>query len=441
MARITTVLLFSLCPLFIINPSLGKSTDNNKASSESHLSLQQIQQFVEVYHQVRERYVEELSDDQLIQFAIAGLLQNLDPHSSYLDQEDFQTLQDSTSGEFAGLGVEVTVENNVIKVISAIDGSPAQDAGIKSGDLVIKVDEHAVHEYNSDAALDLLSGKKGTRVKLTIIRENVSDPVVISVTRDIIKLKSVQSQLLTQDYGYLKIKQFQRKTASDAKKQLKRLTKMNRAPLKGLIIDLRNNPGGLLTPAIAFSDFFLTTGLITFTKGREVPSEKFYATPKEKLPNAQLVVLVNGGSASSSEIVSGALQDHGRALILGTKTFGKGSVQSIIPIGEKTALKLTTARYFTPKGRSIQAKGIRPDITIKPAEIVETSDEPLFQERHLKGHLTKKEDTQNQSIEAIAKLKTEDFQLYEALNILKSMVLMNKRQNAIDPIPVISAIE
>jgi carboxyl-terminal processing protease len=435
MIRIKWFFVFSL---LITALSFGESSNNNLEMQESRLSLEKIQHFVDVYHQVRERYVEQISDDELIAFAIRGLLQNLDPHSSYLNHDQFKSLQDNTSGEFAGLGVQVTVENNVIKVISAIDDSPAQKAGIQSGDLIIKVDEQAVHEYNNDNALDLLEGKKGSTVQLTVARKGLNKPKIFSIVRDIIKIKRVRRRLLTKDFGYLKIKQFQRKTASDANKHIKRLTKKNKSPLKGLIIDLRNNPGGLLTPAIQLSDFFLTDGLITFTKGREAASEKFYATSLEKIPDTQLIVLVNGGTASSSEILSGALQDHGRAMILGTKTFGKGSVQSIIPIGEKTALKLTTARYFTPKGRSIQAKGISPDITIEPAKLIQTTDEPLFQERHLRGHLSKKGDLSKNIIEDIKQLKTEDFQLFEALTVLQSMVLMKQRLKSTETPPVLS---
>ncbi|CAA0082115.1 Carboxy-terminal processing protease CtpB [BD1-7 clade bacterium] len=386
------------------------------------IPLDDLRTFVDVYHQIRGNYVAEVSDEQLLEYAIKGMLEGLDPHSSYLNKDEFDNLKESTRGEFAGVGLEVTMEDKLIKVIAPIDDTPASRAGFKTGDIIIKIDHQALKDLNLGEALELMRGPSGSTMTLSVVREGERKPFDIVLTREIIRIQSVKSRLLGDDYGYLRISQFQEKTGRETGKHLRELTRKAGQPLKGVVIDLRNNPGGLLSSAIDVADAFLDDGLITYTRGRvSSVEESYYATPKTVIGNQPIIILMNSGSASSSEIVAGALQDHQRALIVGTTSFGKGSVQSILPLSEDRAIKLTTARYFTPNGRSIQAEGIQPDIEIKPATI--TPDEESFSitEADLSGHLDG-----NKNKVAVAEtedLKIEDFQLYEALNILKAISL------------------
>ena len=337
-----------------------------KSPPSSPLPLNELQLFVNVFHQIKDKYVNEISDAELLELAIRGMLENLDPHSDFLNQADFQSLKNDTSGEFAGLGIEVIATKEAIKVISPIEGTPAAKAGIKSGDLIIKINQQALRTMNSRETMSLLQGKKGSHVELTIVREGEIQPLIFKITRDTIKVKSVSSKLITEGFGYLKIIQFQKKTAIEAKKQILTLAKKNKKPLEALIIDLRNNPGGLLNSAIKLANLFITEGIITYTANNNNHyKEKFLASSEQIIAGTPIVVLVNSGSASSSEVLAGALQDHQRAVIVGTSTFGKGSIQSIIPLQAGKAIKLTTANYFTPSGKSIQALGVKPDIIIQ----------------------------------------------------------------------------
>ena len=411
-------------------------------SNSSTLPLAQLKKFSEVYARIKNDYVETVDDKKLMTDAISGMLKGLDPHSDYLDEESFKELREGTSGEFGGLGIEVGEENGFIKVIAPIDDTPAKKAGIKSGDLIIRLDDKSVKGMSLGDAVKLMRGKPGEAIDLVITREGSSAPLKIKIIRAIIKIKSVKQRLLEKDYAYLRISNFQTKTTNNTRKAIETLKKENKGNLKGLVLDLRDNPGGVLTGAVGVSDVFLSSGNIVYTEGRVEDAVMSYdATPDDLLDGAPLVVLVNQGSASASEIVAGALQDHKRALILGTKSFGKGSVQTVLPLDEKTGLKLTTARYFTPAGRSIQAKGIEPDIIVEALEFKttkSTGDEvsPLS-EADLSGHLSNpngenKEDskivTDEDEPETIAtpkkSLAEEDYQLYEALNILKSMNLV-----------------
>ncbi|HFE32809.1 MAG TPA: S41 family peptidase, partial [Gammaproteobacteria bacterium] len=328
------------------------------------LPLNELRTFTEVFARIKKDYVEPVSDKELLENAIRGMLSGLDPHSSYLDPDSFKDLQVGTTGEFGGLGIEVGMEDGFVKVISPIDDTPAQRAGVKAGDLVIRLDEKPVKGMTLRDAVNIMRGKVGSKITLTIIREGEEKPLKITITRAIIKVKSVRQRNLEDGFGYLRISQFQSHTGENLADAIDKLKEENGGKLKGLVLDLRNNPGGVLNAAVEVSDAFLDKGLIVYTKGRIRDSDmKFNATPRTLLDGAPLVVLVNGGSASASEIVAGALQDHKRALIVGTRTFGKGSVQTILPLNNNTALKLTTARYYTPSGRSIQAEGIEPDIT------------------------------------------------------------------------------
>lgn len=396
--------------------------------AEATLPLEELRAFAEVLDRIKSSYVEPVDDKTLLESAITGMLSELDPHSSYLKPEALQELQATTSGEFGGLGIEVGMENGFIKVTSPIDDTPAQKAGIKAGDLIIKLDDTPVKGLSLTEAVDKMRGKPGTTIVLTIIRENVREPLKITLTRAVITVKSVKSKTLEPSFGYLRIAQFQVNTGENLESALNALKKDNPV-LKGLILDLRNNPGGVLQAAVDVSNAFIDKGVIVSIKGRTPESEmKYSATNKTAARNIPLVILVNGGSASASEIVAGALQDHKRALIIGTQTFGKGSVQTILPLPNNHAIKLTTARYYTPQGRSIQAQGITPDIIIDAAKVTKVDQTPMFKEADLQGHLENENGKQaiNHSGNGdTEKLLANDYQLNEALNILKGLSLIS----------------
>ena len=415
---------------------------NAFAKSNGTLPLSQLKKFSEVYARIKRDYVEEVDDKKLITDAISGMLSGLDPHSAYLDKTAFADLREGTSGEYGGLGIEVGIEDGFIKVIAPIDDTPAQRAGLKSGDLIIRLNDKSIKDMSINDAVKIMRGKPGEPIDLLVIREGESKRLKFTIKRAVIMTSSVKQRLLEAGYGYLRISSFQSKTTSGVKAALEKLIKENKGALNGLVLDLRDNPGGVLTGAVGVSDVFLRKGNIVYTEGRVSDALMRYdATPDDLLEDAPLVVLVNQGSASASEIVAGALQDHNRALIVGRKTFGKGSVQTILPLDEITAVKLTTARYFTPSGRSIQAKGIEPDIPVEPLDIKSTSKEddikPLS-EADLSGHLSnpageKSKDkktnvakTSKYIAKADKNLAKEDYLLFEALNVLKSMNIIQK---------------
>ena len=435
-----TLLVLILGITLGLSLAIGQGVFAEKSADKavSALPLSELRNFTEVFARIKKDYVEEVSDKTLLENAIRGMLSGLDPHSSYLDPEHFKELQVGTTGEFGGLGIEVGMEDGFVKVISPIDDTPAERAGVKAGDLIIRLDEKPVKGMSLHDAVKIMRGKVGTDIELTIIREGEEKPLKITITRDTIKVKSVRSEDLGDGFGYLRISQFQSRTGENLAEAIEKLKEENDGNLKGLVLDLRNNPGGVLNAAVAVSDAFLDSGLIVYTKGRIADSEmKFSATPRRLLDGAPLVVLVNGGSASASEIVAGALQDHKRAVILGTRTFGKGSVQTILPLNlnEDTALKLTTALYYTPSGRSIQAEGVTPDIVLEPVKItrLEGMGERV-KEADLSGHLDngtskkhgQKKDGKKENSEKLS-LAQRDYQLYEALNVLKGMNIL--RQN------------
>jgi carboxyl-terminal processing protease len=406
---------------------------------ESKLPLDELRTFTGVLDAIKQDYVEPVKDHDLLENAIRGMLSNLDPHSAFLDAEAFQDLQIGTSGEFGGLGVEVGQENGFLKVIAPIDDTPAQKAGVRAGDLIIRLDDASVKGMSLSDAIQRMRGKPNTAITLTIVREGVRKPLKIKLIREVIQVKSVKSRLLEPGFGYLRITQFQAKTAQNLRQALRDLEQQNKGPLRGVVLDLRNNPGGVLNGAVDVADDFLEEGAIVQTKGRGNGSDQsFKASPGDLLKGAPLVVLVNGGSASASEIVAGALQDHHRALILGERTFGKGSVQTILPLGNGTAVKLTTARYYTPNGRSIQAEGIEPDIKLKPFKVAtgaEGADSDTVKEADLTGHLRNDSKASTDSApdaritSAEADLAQGDYPLYEALNLLKGMTLLQTRKN------------
>jgi carboxyl-terminal processing protease len=410
----------------------------------SPLPLDELSTFTEVFSNIKNNYVEPVDDRTLLDNAIRGMLSGLDPHSAYLDTEAFDELQVGTSGEFGGLGIEVGMEDGFVKVISPIDDTPAQKAGIQSGDLIIRLDETPVKGLTLKEAVDIMRGKPGSTIVLTVVREGQDKPLKITIERAVIKVKSVKNKYFDDGYGYIRITQFQSNTGEYLVDAIDKLKKKHDGNLNGLILDLRNNPGGVLSAAVSVSDAFLEKGLIVYTEGRVDDSElKFKATPTDVIKGAPLVVLVNGGSASASEIVAGALQDHKRAIIMGTKTFGKGSVQTIIPMKDNTALKLTTARYYTPSGRSIQAEGIVPDIlleNVRVASVEAPEFEPVKEadlSRHLenpngtgaknkKGNSDADVKSEEEAATDEATLASKDYQLYEALNLLKGLYILQQ---------------
>jgi carboxyl-terminal processing protease len=375
--------LFATQPRMIL---LGASAKAAAADTYRQLNL-----FGDVFERVRADYVEKPDDGKLIETAINGMLAGLDPHSSYMDAKSFRDMQVQTRGEFGGLGIEVTMEDGLIKVVAPIDDTPAAKAGILANDIITKLDDEQVQGLTLNQAVEKMRGPVNTKIKLTIMRKGVDKPVIVTLTRDVIRVRSVRSHVEGEDVGYIRLTQFNEQTTDGLKQAIADIkAKVSEDKLKGYILDLRNNPGGLLDQAISVSDAFLQKGEIVSTRGRNAEeTQRFNARPGDLTEGKPLIVLVNGGSASASEIVAGALQDHRRATVLGTQSFGKGSVQTIIPLGSGNgALRLTTARYYTPSGRSIQAKGITPDIEVLqdvPDELKAKTD--TMGEASLRGHL------------------------------------------------------
>lgn len=426
----------------IVSGSASVWADKSVAKTEATeggLPLAELRAFAEVFERIGKDYVEPVDDKVLLENAIDGMLSNLDPHSAYLKADSFKDMEEVTKGEFGGVGMEVGMEDGFIKVVAPIDDTPAFKAGVKSGDLVVKIDDTPVKGLTLQQAVDKLRGKAGSDVQLTIMRKSEDKPIVVKLTRAVIKVNSVKERLLSSGYGYVRISQFQIRTGSQVVEGVEKLVKDNGTPLKGLILDLRNNPGGVLNAAVEVSDALLDKGLIVYTEGRVKDSDmRFSATKGDVLNGVPVVVLINEGSASASEIVAGALQDNGRAIIAGRTSFGKGSVQSIIPLNNGAAIKLTTARYFTPSGRSIQAQGIVPDVKIEQVklDLVDKTVERV-KEADLNNHLSnpkvdKTDKKTEEKTEAVAEdkdkqqttLVNQDYELYEALNLLKAMTVL-----------------
>ena len=395
------------------------------------LPIEEVRIFTEVLNRIRNAYVEPIDDKTLLENAIRGMLAGIDPHSSYLVDEDFDNLQEMTTGEFGGLGVQVGVSNGFITIISPVDGSPADIAGVKAGDVVIKIDNTPTSDITIDETTDLMRGAPGTDIVLTILREGVDEALEITVTRGLITSSSVRSRFLEPGFGYIRISQFVTGTGSEINTALENFH-LNDTELKGVILDLRNNPGGVLQAAVDVVDAFISEGLIVYTEGRETNSyTRFDATPTDPSRGVPLIVLINQGSASASEVVAGALQDHNRAVIMGTQSFGKGSVQTVSPLTNGRAIKLTTALYYTPNGRSIQALGIVPNIIVRQGRLTSLPDNPAnYREQDLEGHL--ENENLIGAIPEVLDLTGEqvligDYQLNEALNILKGLVLIRAR--------------
>lgn len=408
--------------------------------ADEPLPAEDLRKFTYVIDEIRQYYVEPVTDSELIDQAITGMLAGLDPHSAYLSKEEFSDLRASTSGQFGGLGLEVTMLDGFVKVISPIDNTPASRSGIEAGDTIVKIDNTLVKGLTLREAVDLMRGEKGSRVKLTIVREGTSLPIVKDLTRDIIKVESVRYEMIEPHYAYLRVSHFQDQTIKDILKAIDEIKVDAKNQLYGIVLDLRNNPGGVLDSAVAVSNVFLDSRKLNYdrvivsTRGRSPDSEiKETATGRDLLEGTPMVVLINGGSASASEIVAGALQDHKRAVIMGEKSFGKGSVQTVLPIGNDGALKLTTALYYTPMGHSIQAEGIVPDIILEDIKATKIKAEVIFEETreaHLTNHLDNENALEEEEIQVVSESEDEgaengeeliDYPLHEALNVLKGM--------------------
>jgi carboxyl-terminal processing protease len=368
-----------------------------RVSAIARETYDNIEVFTNILTLVQKNYVDPVTTKQLIDGAITGMLGALDPHSAYLPPEMYKELQVDTRGSFGGLGIEITVRNNVLTVVSPIEDTPAYRAGIHPGDQVIKIDDEFTKDMPLVDAVKKMRGPQGTKIRLTLRREGSASLIDVTLTREVIRIQSVKSKVLDKGYGYLRITQFQERTDDDLQHAITNLQKENGGPISGLVLDLRNNPGGLLTQAIKVSDEFIDSGLVVYTDGRlENQKQKYFAHKNNTHSDYPMIVLVNGGSASASEIVAGALQDHKRALVLGTQTFGKGSVQTILPLEENAAIRLTTARYYTPNGRSIQATGITPDIILDNAVALTKTDGssglPRIREENLPRHFQQPKD-------------------------------------------------
>ena len=408
-------------------------------SAVGRQDYESLEAFSNILSIVKKNYVEDVETKNLVSGAINGMLNSLDPHSAYLTPDLYKDLQSDTQGRFGGLGIEITVKGGMLTVVSPIEDTPAYKAGIKPGDQIFKIEEEFTKDMSLVDAVKKMRGLKGTTINLTIRRENATDLIDVSLVRDIIRVQSVKSRSLEPGYGYVRLAQFQERSDRDVQRALEKLA-AEKSGLKGLVLDLRNNPGGLLNQAVRVSDLFLDSGMIVYTDGRiESQKQKFFAQKEGTWMDFPLVVLVNGGSASASEIVAGALQDHKRAVVLGTKSFGKGSVQTILPLDDNSALRLTTARYFTPKGRSIQATGIVPDILIDNVPLQDGKPDerkrPSLREENLPGHLNNPQQNSAKEQEQIDREREKqiptsgptgdetidnDQQLKRALDLLKS---------------------
>lgn len=419
---------------------MGSLTQTSADISNNSETYKMLNLFGDVFERVKEQYVDEVTDEQLVEAAINGMLTSLDPHSSYLNSDSYKDMQVQTKGSFGGLGIEVTMDAGYVKVVSPIDDTPAFRAGVQAGDFITHLDGEPVMGLTLAEAVDKMRGKIGTAIELTLRRENVDKPIKVKLTRDVIRIKSVRSRV-EDNVGYIRITTFSQQTASDVEKAIKDIEKQIGDKLIGYVLDLRNNPGGLLTQAISVSDIFIDKGEIVSTRGREEEDTKRdNATPGDLANGKPVVVLINGGSASASEIVAGALQDHRRAVIMGTESFGKGSVQTIIALPGHGAMRLTTARYYTPSGRSIQAKGITPDINVEPARVESLEAGDGIREKDLRGALDNIKKTVDETEapdagtnvplpedkDAQDEKQPEDYQLLRALDLLRGLALYDK---------------
>ncbi len=410
--------------------SIGAPTPT--VAESDAVDLKDIRTFTAVYSLVKQAYVDKVDNHRLMQAAIGGLLSGLDPHSEYLGKEQLADLTEDTTGNYNGLGVEVAQVDGTLRVVAPIDDSPAERAGIKAGDIIVRIDGKPVQSDDLDRAVASLRGKVGSSITLSILHAKQTVPVDVSMKREVIRVSSVRGRLLEPGYAYLRLSQFQADTGNQLRKRIERLQADNKTPLRGAVLDLRSNPGGLLTSAVEVSDEFLDSGIIVTTRGRLKESDlSFRATPGDLLNGAPLVVLIDNGTASAAEIVAGALKDNHRALLMGRRSFGKGSVQTVLPIDADHAVKLTTARYYTPSGISIQAEGIQPDIKLADLALSQRDDASnlSFGERDLRNHLKGADENGGAIVtpRAADRDVEKDYALNEALNALKALALRNNR--------------
>ncbi|AZS51458.1 S41 family peptidase [Entomomonas moraniae] len=425
--RIISLMFCSILCSFSGQAVLAQTAlDSKNGDQAATLPLDELRTFVEVFERIKSAYVEPIDDKTLMNNAIKGMVSNLDPHSAYLDNKMYNNLEEMATGQFGGLGIEIEQSEGFIKIVAPIDDSPATNAGIQSGDLIVKINDTPTKDMSLNDASISMQGKVGEKIDLTLVR-GTKKPFVVTLTRAKIQMKSVKAQLVEKGYGYIRISQFQTNTGKEVNKALSELVKQNKGSLKGVVLDLRDNPGGVLQAAIDTVDQFVDKGLVVYTKGRLPNSElHFYTNIGDPSNGVPLVVLVNNGSASASEIVAGALQDLNRAVIMGTRSFGKGSVQTILPVNKKEALKLTTALYYTPKGRSIQALGIEPDIVVSQATVSQAKPGFEVREADLQNHLNNAKKGMTSNTNDADNLQIKDYQLSQAISLLKGLSVVSK---------------
>jgi carboxyl-terminal processing protease len=422
MIRIGKVLITAL----VLASAMAVANDSETPPSRAQLSLDDLRTFTDVFNQVRNNFVEETDDHTLLNAAIRGMLSELDPHSSYMEEDEFRQLDNSSRGRYSGIGVEVVIQNSRIKVVFVMDGGAAHKAGVVAGDFITAINQKDLRGQDPQLAIDSLRGEAGTEVEVTFEHKN-GEVSNFKLVRDFVKVASVFSRPVDKDYGYFQITHFTRKSADELLEQIEYMQANHEGPLKGIILDIRNNPGGVLKPAVTIADGFLDDGLIVYTRGRAANQLEYTAKQGQWLEDVPMVVLVNGSSASASEVLAGALQDHGRALVVGEKTFGKGSVQSVLNMRNGSGIRLTTSRYYTPSGRSIQAEGIQPDVEVIPVEIIE-KDNKRKREADLARHLDG--EPENGSVVFGSEVSAEDdYMMYQALILLKGASILSSNSN------------
>lgn len=422
-----------LCGITVYSAVALSAVPHTSEHPVAELPVEQLALFAEVLQQIKDNYVEPVDDATLIQHAIEGMLQGLDPHSAFLNKGALQELSEKSAGQYVGLGVEISTRDGYLKIIAPIDGSPAHKAGLQSGDVIVEIDGKPVKGMKLSDAVERLRGEVNSTVQLQIKRKDQDKLIAVSVVRDIIKQQSVRSKILEPGFGYIRVALFQKDTGTEVQQAI--TTLQQQTPLQGLVLDLRNNPGGILDAAIAVADTFMERGSIVSIRGREgLPEEQHNATPGDRLQQKPLIVLINEGSASASEIVAGAFQDNKRAVILGTTSFGKGSVQRVYSFAPQAGLKLTIARYYTPSGRSIQGTGIVPDIVLSPVKLDVQENPHFLKEKDLQGALSNDAMAQDKSayVQQMKTLLQDDYQLFEALNLLKTISILGFNQVASD---------
>jgi len=422
MTRISRQLILAL----LLTPAVTLATETEAVNQSAQLSLDDLRTFTDVFNQVRKNFVEELDDHELMNAAIRGMLSELDPHSSYMEADEYRQLDDDSRGRYSGIGVEIAIQNKQARVVYVMDGGAADKAGVVAGDLITSIDQVALRGQNLRSAVDRLRGEVGSTVEITVKHEN-GEVSNFELERNFVKVSSVFSRPVDEDYGYFQVTHFTRKSADELLEQIQYMQDNSEGPLKGIVLDLRRNPGGVLSSAVTMADGFLDDGLIVSTRGRAENQLEYTAKPGQWLEGVPVVILVDAGSASASEVLAGALQDHDRALIVGEKTFGKGSVQSVLNLRNGSGIRLTTSRYYTPNGRSIQAEGIQPDVKITNVQVVE-NDHKSKREADLDGHLVG-ETPKNIAVFESEVSATDDYMMYQALMLLKAASILSSNIN------------